>query len=106
MYELVPPQSKVVKFETPYLEGVAFNLKVFNFDEDEQYNALIFEHSNIGNAEGEEVEIDNENYYLEVFKLGVSDIEGVEGKFTPSWRVIKSVVNKIVAINSVTELEK
>jgi hypothetical protein len=96
MYELVPPTSKLIDFETPYLKDVVFNLKVFNFEEDEQYQELLMQ------SEGKY----SEDIYIDLFKLGVDSIKGVEGKFTPNWRVIKSVVNKIISINTVTELEK
>ena len=96
MYELVPPTSKIIEFETPYLDGVVFKLKVFNFEEDEHYQDILIR------SQGKY----NEDVYLELFKFGVSEIVGVDGKFSPNWRVIKSIVNRIISVNTVTELEK
>ena len=96
MYELVPPTSKLIEHESPYLKDVVFKLKVFDFAEDEQYQTLLMK------AEGQE----EESVYIDLFKLGVAEIVGIEGKFSPNWRVIKSIVNKIISINTVSELEK
>lgn len=104
MYELVPPKSKIIKYQSPFHDGVTFKLKVFDFDEDDLYTQLTLKHIKI---EGDKVEyVNSEEYYLNVFKLGVKEIDGVKGKFRPSWKTIKNVVNKISEINSVVDVKK
>ena len=108
MYELVPPESKLIEHK---VQGVVFKLKVFDFDEHDEYNNVLFRHSKMKDGKFEKDEngdyiIDNASYYLDIFKLGCPEIVGVQGEYKPSWQIIKSVVNKIIAINSVTDLEK
>ena len=107
MYELVPPKSGLVEYKSVYYQednAPIFMLKIFDFEEDQEYTSLIIKNSD--KDEDGKIIINNEQYYIDLFRLGVPEIKGVEGKFTPSWKVIKEVVNKIVSINSVSELEK
>lgn len=113
MYELVPPKSKLIDYKSVYLgDKLTFKLKVFDFEEDEEYSQLIFKHAKrkgkelVKDDKGNYI-IDNENYYSDMFRLGVKEIHGLKGKkFTPSWKIIKEIVNKISSINSVQDLEK
>lgn len=112
MYNLVPPKSKIVEYESPYLKDVKFKVKVFDFEEDDKFQRLLFD--NIETSEnGELLKDENghyllkeEQYYIDCFKMLVPEIIGITGTFSPSWSVIKSVVNYGKSINSVTELEK
>jgi len=116
MYELVPPTSKIIEYESPYLKGnksPKFKLKVFNFEEHETYRSLMLKYANVDDK-GKLVKDGNgsclknkDGYYVDIFKLGVESITNLIGeKFYPSWDVIKDVVDEISRINSVTELEK
>ena len=111
MFELVPPKGKLIDYESPYLKGVTFKLKVFDFSEDDEYTGILLR--NCKEIEGNLI-VDNENYYIEIFNLGVSDVIGLdikpdkEGKvkFQPTVKVFKTVVNKIIEINNPSSLEK
>lgn len=113
MYELVPPKSKLIDYKSVYLgDKLTFKLKVFDFEEDEEYSQLIFKHAKkkgndfVSDEDGNYI-IDNESYYTDMFRLGVKEIHGLKGKkFKPAWKVIKEIVNKIRFINSVQDTEK
>jgi len=104
MFELVPPKSKTIEYESIHLKEITFILKVFNFEEDNKFTQIILDNRII--ADGKEDDFNGEQYYIDAFKLGVKEIKGIEGPFSPSWRVIKEIVNKIIEINTATNLEK
>ncbi len=104
MFELVPPKSKKVEYKSLY-DNRTYTLKVFDFEEHSLYRALLIECSKFDKKD-KLVSTDEEKYSVEVFKLGVVAISDVEGKFTPSWDVIKEISRKIVSINEVIEVEK
>jgi len=111
MYELVPPKSKLVDFKTILLPGIVFKIKILDFEEDEKYSSLLLKNAREKDGEFEKDEnghfiIEKDQYYIDCFKLFVPEIEGITGKFQPSWQVIKSVVNKATMLNSVQEAEK
>jgi hypothetical protein len=112
MYDLVPPKSKLIEYTSLYMSGVIFSIKILDFEEDETFNSLLFKHAkkdsegNVLKDEKGNFTIDNEGYYIECFKLFIKEVKGVEGKFSPPWRVIKEVVNQAILANTVTELEK
>lgn len=111
MYKLVPPKSKIIEFVSPFLKGVTFNLKVFDFDEDDKYTDI---HIKSKKKVGEDSVFDSNYFYTEVFKLGVKDIVGLDGeedekgfiKFVPTIKLMKNVVGEIVKINNSADLEK
>ena len=104
MFELVPPKSKKIEYKSVY-DGRTYTLKVFDFEEHNVYRKLLIDCSEFednGKLKG----TNEEQYNIEVFKHGVESISGVEGKFSPSWDVIKEVSRKIALINEVNEVEK
>ena len=52
--------------------------------------------------------MDNKQYYVDLFKLGVDKITGLKGKtYEPSsWSIIKEIGNKIIRINTVVDAKK
>ena len=112
MYKLVPPKNKLIEYESPYLKGILFKIKVFDFDEDDKANQILLDNAKRDDKgdllvdENGNFSIDKDQYYIDIFELGVKEIEGIEGEFTPSWKIIKTVVNKILQINNDVDLEK
>jgi hypothetical protein len=115
MYELVPPSSKVIEYKSVYMpdkKDSTFGLKIFNYDEDEQYTQIYL--SSLKTKDGEIVKddsgtniIDVEYFYIEILKLGLDNIDGKKDKkFSPSWKLTKELVNKIIDINSVANVGK
>lgn len=110
MYNLVPPKTKLVDCETPYLKDVVFKVKILDFIEDDLFSGLLLKNAKTENEEFVKDEkgnyiINEEQYYIDCFKLFVKEIQGIEGDFSPSWKVIKSVVNKAIAINSASDFD-
>ena len=117
-YELVPPKSKLVSFNSAYLPAkgdgcLTFKLKVFDFKEDEKRCDLMVKHA-ILNKDGSfkkdkygSYVIKDDDYYIALFKLGVKEIKGLEGKkFIPQWPIMKEIVQKIIEINTAVTTEK
>lgn len=113
MFKLVPPKSKIIEYKSVYLDDITFVLKVFDFDEDDVSSSLLLKNAKL-NEKGEfekdennRIIIENDKYYCDIFELGVKEIHGLKTEnFSPSWKVIKEIVNKILVINSVSDLGK
>jgi hypothetical protein len=113
MYKLVPPKSKTVEYKSVYLKDITFILKVFDFDEDDMSSSILLKNAKINDKgefekdENKRIIINNDKYYCDIFELGVKEIHGLKTEnFSPSWKVIKEIVNEILVINSVSDLEK
>jgi len=104
MFELVPPKSKKIEYTSVY-DNRVYTLKVFDFEEHGKYRGVLLDCSKFDKNK-KLISTNEESYNIEVFKLGVDSVSDVEGKFTPSWDVIKEVARKIANINEVIELEK
>jgi len=111
---LVPRKSKIVEYQSVFLPELTFTLKVFDFEEDDEFSLLSFKHAQKdGNGDLKKDEnglniINNEPYYIDMFNYGVESITGIDLKedFDLPHKVIKEVVNKLRKVNSVLDLEK
>jgi len=103
MFELVPPKSREVEYVSVY-DKRTYTLKVFDFEEHGKYRSLLIDCSEF--EKDKLISTDDEKYNIELFKMGVVSISNVEGKFSPSWDVIKEIARQIVSINEVIEVEK
>jgi len=121
-YNLVPPKSKLVEYKSVILSAdspIRFMLKVFDFEEDDNFSVLALEHARknddgtLFEDDNGDLEILNDAYYVDMFKMGCPEIKGLKvnegeekAKFTPPWKVIKEVVNRVRRINTFIDLEK
>jgi hypothetical protein len=122
MYNLVPPKSKLIEYKSVHLtdkNSPTFMIKIFDFDEDNKFASLIFNHIttkdgkpvsvsdvSIDDMSKGEQKVDNDSYYCEIVKMGV-EIPDSDGKeVVLSWAIIRELANKVIECNNVVELEK
>lgn len=105
MFELVPPKSMNIEYKSAY-DKRTYTLKVFDFEEHGKFRQLFLDCSTLHKKTKKFISMDKEKYDIGLCKMGIVSVSDVDGKFTPSWDVIKEIANKIVSINETIEVEK
>lgn len=106
-FKMTPPKSGTEAYTSIHDTELTFILKIFDFEEDDIYSAMILKYMAI-NSKGVLVLDTNKKpvvsckeYYVDVFEFGVIEIKGLTtNEYYPSWKVIKEIVNKISELNS------